>query len=167
MPDRACDGQTEYTCEIDYTEEKGEVRHWHGLDREDVIQNFRTRPPDFVFPFERKTPHWTEECECPRGCVRFTRGSTTLRRGRTAMRRLRLGAGGTIFQELVKVTDWQRLEVKFVCATVEEEETSWVDLDPDGDLELAMLDAEPGFKRDGFSDPGDDDDYEPRQEKAT
>ena len=143
---KKCDGATEYTCVVEHLEESGEVRHWHGPNLAETKKAYQTRPPDFVHPFEREHTEWPKECDCPPDCRRFVRDSNTLERRGARKAWIRSAAGGQVIEEGIKTVVWSRIEVKFICATVEREQTAQFDLE-----DASLEDTSPGFARELFA----------------
>ena len=150
MPEKICDGETRYTCEVEVTEEEGKVYLWFGTDREATLRAYQHDPPDSTLPIDRRTEKWADDCGCPEGCQRFVRDTQTLdRRGqRVAWRRM--ASDGMAVEEGTKAVRWSKVKVTFVCARLEEEQIRTHRMDPT-DLEAyAVSDYPPGFTREAF-----------------
>ena len=125
---KVCDEKTQYTCMMQYRREYGKVEHWHAIDINELAKASHN-PPDFTYPFDRTYEDWPKECECPKGCKRMVRDSNTkdFHGLRVAWRRT--GAGGTILEVGRKTIETYKVEVTFVCAKVEKEESVSMEFD--------------------------------------
>jgi hypothetical protein len=132
---KKCDGKTVYTCTVIHIEEKGEIKQWHAINKEELIKAVNNSSPDFTFPIDKKTQQWPDECSCPETCTRMVRDTRTIKRQGRRIARRRTGANWQVLEIMKKKIIYSEIEVDYVCVNVKEEKKVSMSFDLDSKKE--------------------------------
>ena len=139
---KACDGKTIYTCTMEHIEEKGEIKHWHASNIDELIKHSNNNPPDFTFPIDRTTENWPDPCSCPGRCQRMVRNTTLKSKKGYHVAGKRIGAGGQVLEIQNKTIIQRSIEVDFICVEIVEDKKLSISFDPDSDKDETLFSLE-------------------------